>query len=108
MFYSLATNEEYLANKVSAFVALAPVAIFTEEPDFILNIFRRNVETIMFISKKFGIYDIFQPVSTSRILCGFIPDLCKLGGLISEHDLDILDKDRTAVFFSRMPSGASI
>ena len=77
MFYALATNPS-LASRVSVFVALAPVTTLNEEPDFMLDLFRRNVEAISFVSKKLGIYDIFQPTSTSRIFCGYIPELCKL------------------------------
>jgi hypothetical protein len=108
MFYALAMNEAEIADMVSVFVALAPVTTINEQPDFILDLFRRNVEAIMYVSKLLGVYDIFQPLSTSRVLCGFIPDLCKLGGMLSDTDLDVNDIDRTAVFFSKMPAGASI
>jgi hypothetical protein len=37
MFYALATNEEFLANKVNLFVALAPVIRLTNSHDGFLG-----------------------------------------------------------------------
>lgn len=66
----------------------------------------------MKMSKILGIYDMFQPnfisTSSSRLLCGHIPDLCKFGGLFTDEKLDISDIKRVGVFFSHFPSGTSI
>lgn len=59
MFYALATNQDYFAERVSVFIALAPVTAIHNEESIILEMFRENIENIMKMSKILRIYDLF-------------------------------------------------
>ncbi|CDW73802.1 ab-hydrolase associated lipase region family protein [Stylonychia lemnae] len=112
MFYGLATNQDYFADRVSIFIALAPVTTISGKESIFLEMFRSNVESLMKISKVLKIYDIFQPnqltTGSSQLICGYIPDFCKLGSLIADENLDLNEGKRAGVFFSHFPSGTSI
>jgi len=48
-----------MKDRISIFIALAPVTTVTGVDSFILDMFRANIEALMKFSKLLKIYDIF-------------------------------------------------
>lgn len=92
MYYALARNEAFFADKVSVFVALGPVMKLTHCKSSLLTLIANNDGLLIGTCSTLGIYEFFPAnwVTTGamRLLCGTLPGLCQLGNyLIADEDL---------------------
>jgi hypothetical protein len=99
MFYGLATNENFFADKVSVFVALGPVMELTNCKSSLLWFVANNDALIIDTCSLVGIYEFFPAnwvdTGAMRLLCGTIPALCKFGMfLVVDEDTTKDDTDR--------------
>ena len=113
MYYGLATNEDFFADKISVFIALGPVMKLTNCKSNLLNIVSKNDAIILGACNTFGIYEFFPAnwltTGAMRFLCGTIPALCQLGDyLIADEDPTLDDPNRLPVYLGHFPSGTSL
>ena len=113
MFYALATNEAYLKEKVSIFIALGPVMKLTHTKSTLIKFFAFNEWLIVDTCNLLGIYEFFPAnwldTGAMRILCGTIPALCEFGDyLIADEDITLDDEGRLQVYLGHFPSGTSL
>ena len=113
MFYGLAHNEAYFADKVSLFVALGPVLELNHASSELLIFIANNDELILATCELFGIYDMFPAnwltTGAMRLICGVIPELCDFGAyLICDEDVDLDNSDRLDDYMGHFPSGTSL
>ena len=113
MFYALAENEAYFVDKVSIFVALGPVTKLTHCKSGLINVVADFSDVIEPICQDLGIYEFFPAdwltKGLFRTICGYIPDLCKLGiFLIADEDTDLDKDERTQDYLGHFPSGTSL
>lgn len=112
MFYGLAHNEAYFKDKVSVFVALAPVtqiahtqaaifqwlSLFYDEFDDTLNTL--NIHSIL--------NNTWYNSDIEKVFCGLLPPLCKLmEALFITQNPALDDSDRYNVYLGHMPNGSS-
>jgi hypothetical protein len=96
MFYALAHNEAYFANKVSIFLAFGPVMQLSHASSNLIYFVAKNNELIVDTCELFGIYDIFPAnwitTGAMRLICGVIPELCNFGAyLVCDEDASLDD-----------------
>ena len=113
MFYGLAKNEDFFAERVSIFVALGPVMKLTHCKSSLIQLVAYNKVLLVDTCNLLGIYEFFPAnwitTGAMRLLCGTIPALCKLGTfLIADEDPSLDDTGRTAVYLGHFPSGTSL
>lgn len=113
MFYALATNEDFFANKVSVFVALGPVLTLTHCKSTLLWLVANNYNLFADTCQILGIYEFFPAnwltTGAFRLICGTIPAICQLGAyLIVDEDTTLDDADRLQVYLGHFPSGTSL
>jgi pimeloyl-ACP methyl ester carboxylesterase len=113
MYYALAHNEDFFADKVSVFIALGPVMKLTHCKSDLLQLVSSNDVLLLDTCKALGIYEFFPAnwltTGAMRLLCGTLPSLCALGDyLVADEDLSLDDKDRLTVYLGHFPSGTSL
>jgi len=113
MYYALATNEEFFADKISVFIALGPVMKLTHCKSNLLQFVAKNDALLVDTCKVLGIYEFFPAnwLTTGgfRLICGTIPALCKFGTfLIADEDTSLDNTDRLSVYLGHFPSGTSL
>ena len=99
MFYALATNEAYLREKVSIFIALGPVMKLTHCKSSLIKFVAHNEWLLVDTCDLLGIYEFFPAnwldTGAMRLLCGTIPALCEFGDyLIADEDITLDDEGR--------------
>jgi len=113
MYYGLAKNEGFFADKVSVFIALGPVMKLTHCKSALIQLVSANDALLLDTCKLLGIYEFFPAnwltTGAMRLLCGTIPALCRLGDfLIADEDTTLDDADRLTVYLGHFPSGTSL
>jgi hypothetical protein len=99
MYYALATNENYLKNKVNLFVALGPVLKLTHTKSTLIKLVASTEVLLVDTCDLLGIYEFFPAnwfdTGAMRLLCGTIPAFCELGDyLIADEDITLDDESR--------------
>lgn len=117
MFYALAENEDYFAQRVSVFAAIGPVTQMKYVKSTAVKTFadsslaRGILETTC---DTLGIYDFFQPnwleTGSMSLLCDALPFVCKFMLYVSsDGDTTLMDKERLQVYMGgHFPSGSSL
>jgi len=113
MFYGLAKNEDYFADKVSVFLAFGPVLRLTHCQSELLFFIANHDALILDTLELFGIYDMFPAnwfdTTFMKLACGIIPELCEFGVyLLCDEDVSLDDATRLNVYMDHFPSGSSL
>lgn len=113
MYYALATNEQFFADKVSVFIALGPVMKLTHCKSSLLQLIATHDTLLIGTCKTLGIYEFFPAnwltTGAMRLLCGTLPSLCSLGDyLVADEDTTLDDSSRLQVYLGHFPSGTSL
>jgi lysosomal acid lipase/cholesteryl ester hydrolase len=113
LFYGLAHNEDYFADKISVFLAFGPVLQLTHCKSDLLYFFAQHDTLIIDTCELFGIYEFFPAnwIDTTfmKLMCGVIPELCEFGiYLICDEDVDLDDSTRLNDYMGHFPSGTSL
>ena len=112
MFYGLAENEAYYKNKLSIFVALAPVTML---PNTQAEIFRFAADFYDEIDDTLNLFNIHSVLNntwynndTVKLFCNVIPEFCLLlERLFVSSDPTYDDLDRFEVYMDHEPNGSS-
>ena len=110
MFYALATHGELLKDKISIFIALAPVTKVTNlESKFFsfTSLFYDEIDSTL---NLLGIHEIlganWMTQGTTKTLCKTLEKFCIfLEGFYINNDPHTDDTDRFAVYMSHSPNG---
>jgi len=110
MFSTLSEDPDYFADKVSLFVALAPVTTLGNTEIPLLPFVAKFYDTIEETSKMFGMYEVgAKGQSKDTSICTKIPQLCEQMSrfFVNRHPaLD--DPDAFAVSSAHGPAGTSV
>ena len=111
MFYALSHNEIYFKDKVSVFLALAPVIHLDDPSSWGFESLIESASLINDAMWSLGLGEIFPPSwvnSTMVEVCGSVPSLCELGdGIIADNKPDEGNQVRAQVYLGHYPAGAS-
>lgn len=113
MFYGLAEAESYFVNKVSVFVALAPV---TKIPNTRAAVIQYAVDFYNELDDAFDLFGIDHLLgmnwltnTTTKLFCNSMIEFCLLlEGLMATNDPDLDDADRYQVWLDHSPNGMSV
>ncbi|CDW78774.1 ab-hydrolase associated lipase region family protein [Stylonychia lemnae] len=115
MYYALAENENYFADKVSVFIALGPVIRLDHAPSKVFQFVSSNENRKLLIDtcNNLGINSIFEAnwltTDSMRLICGAIPQICEYAlEFATDKDPSLDDVSRLQVFFGHYPSGSSV
>ncbi len=92
MFSALTYNEDFLAERISAFIALGPVLKLTHCKSTLVYLAAYAQDDLLYLANLLGIYEFFPAnwltTGTFRIMCGFFPEICETGiYLIVDEDI---------------------
>jgi hypothetical protein len=80
MYYALATNEDFFADKISVFIALGPVMKLSHCKSTLLSLIANNDGLLIGTCNTLGIYEFFSAnwltTGAMRLICGTLPSLC--------------------------------
>ena len=110
MFYALSENESYFADKVSLYVALAPITKITNEESTAIRWASMNYDLLDHTIKTLGMYEMLGSnwlVDTvTREFCTILEEFCNLlQKLFDNKHPDTDDPDRFAVYMGHSPNG---
>ena len=113
MFYALSHLEESLASKITLFIAMAPVTLMNHQTSPLVNFIARHLSLITKTARLLHINEFFPAnyltTGTFRLICGTIPDLCKLfESMLFTEDTSVDNTERFSVYMGHFPSGSSI
>ena len=113
MFYALATNNEFVSSRVSAFVACSPVLRIanTKSPSLYFMAWNLRIIYNSFLTIKD--YEVFEETwltsNTVGLACRVVPQLCSYGVfLMSDEQLGVEDKHAQKLYMGHYPAGASL
>ena len=112
MFYGLAEYQDYYADKLSIFVALAPVTMI---PNTQAEIFRLASDLYDELDDALNLLNIHSVLNntwytsdTVALFCNMIPSMClALESLFVSSNTDFDDQDRFQVYMNHEPNGTS-
>lgn len=112
MFYGLAKNEAYFKDKISIFIALAPVTKISHQTSALFAWMAAFYDEL---DDAIGILNIHSLLNYTwlnseieGLFCGLLPPLCKLmEALFITNNPTLDDSDRYEVYLSHMPNGTS-
>ena len=113
MFYLMATDYATFKEHVSVYVALAPVAKLSATSSLLVRTFGNTIGPIKHSLELYNIYEMFTfnwfTHCVVWLTCGFIPDFCYTGLLLST-DKDYLSSNhkRFQAFMGHFPNGTSL
>ena len=112
MFYGLANYESYYKNRLSVFVALAPVTMLpnTETELFVLasDLYDEIDDFFNFWNIHSVLNNTWYTSATTKIFCDAFPPFClALERLFVSSDPTYDDQDRFNVYMDHEPNGAS-
>ena len=113
MFYALAKDEPTYADKMSLFVALAPVTKISHNKDPLLNFIVTFYNEVADIASVLGVHQLLSRswlTSTAcKVVCTPLPEFCELlSKFFVSNETDLDDDDRFAVYMGHEPNGASV
>ena len=113
MFYALAKDEQSYADKMSLFVALAPVTKISHNKDPLINFITTFYNEVADIASVLGIHQLLSRswiTSTAcKVVCEPLPEFCELlSKFFVSNETDLDDDDRFAVYMGHEPNGASV
>lgn len=113
MFYALAHDEAYFKQKVSVFVALAPVTKVSHTKASILEyigIFYDEFEDAVQGARIHNLmHKTWLNTQSEKLFCEVLVQPCNLlEKLMVTNDPDLDDRDRYQVYLGHMPNGVSV
>ena len=113
MFYALATNEAFFAERVNVFISLGSVLQMNSCKSKLLYFMGIHDKLLLDTTDLLGINEIFPAnwlvTGSMRLICGAIPQICEFGTyLIVDEDLSLDDASSLQVHMSHFPSGTSM
>ena len=111
MFYALSKNEEFWAERINLFAALAPVTRLDHTTSPLFKYFAGLGNSLSSILSVFHVYDILGQLSNTglRWICGPLPIVCSFGeGFLITKNPNIDDDKRFQVYMGHFPAGASV
>eukprot|EP00347_Sterkiella_histriomuscorum_P002909 403366326 len=115
MFYALATNEEFLASRVSVVLAFGPVAQLNNSTSKMVQLFASNLtrKVVVNTCNALGMYEWFSSnwvtTGSMRLICDTFPKVCEYGVYLnSDNNLTDCDEKRIQVYLGHYPSGSSL
>ena len=110
MFNALSENESYFKDKVSIFVALAPITKITNVQSALIRYASMNYDLIDHTIKTLGMYEIaganWLDTTITREFCTTLEEFCDLlQKFFSNKHPETDDKDRFAVYMGHSPNG---
>ena len=112
MFIGASLNQEYFKQKVSLFVALAPITRIGHVRSTLLKLIAMNIDYFQkVLIDDYGMYNMFPPswIGNNLVseLCEHIGFLCKAFlELFADLDPSIDDLVRTRTYLTHFPSGS--
>lgn len=111
MFYAISRDEEFWAERLNLFAALAPVTRLDHTTNLLFKYFAGLGHSLASIANVFHIYYILGGGTNEaiRLLCGPLPFICEVGEgfFITENPL-LDDHSRFQVYMGHFPAGASV
>lgn len=109
----MSSNQDYMRDNLSIFIALAPVTNLKHCGSTLLDIIAFNVDLIQATAQTLGIYELFPygfiTTFAGRLICGTLPDLCKFGiSFFTDTDPNVDSTDRLEVYTGHFPAGTSL
>jgi lysosomal acid lipase/cholesteryl ester hydrolase len=111
MFYALQKHEDFWAERLNLFVALAPVTRLDHTTSLLFKYFAGLGGTLSSVLGVFGIYDMLGQSSNwaLKIICKPLPFVCEVGeGFFITQNPKIDDKTRFNDYMGHFPAGASV
>lgn len=112
MFYGLANYEEYYKEKISVFVALAPVTKLDNTNTTLFHLAGDMYDEIADAFDLFNIHSVLNRTwytsDAASLFCNMLPPICKaLEGLFVSSNTKYDDTDRFQVYMNHEPNGSS-
>jgi len=112
MFYGLANYEDYYKEKLSVFVALAPVTKLDHTNTTLFHLAASMYDEIDDAFDLFNIHSVLNNTwytsKTASLFCNLLPPIClALEGLFVSSNTQWDDKDRFQVYMNHEPNGSS-
>jgi pimeloyl-ACP methyl ester carboxylesterase len=111
MFYALATNQDFWAQRLTLFASLAPITRIDHTTNKIFGALAQDVNLFASALDLAHVYSVLGPISNwgTKIACSVLPQLCQFAeGFLITQDPSLDDSDRFQVYMGHFPSGASV
>jgi hypothetical protein len=111
MFYGIANNEAFWKERLSIFVALAPVTRLNNCGTPLLTWLAPIWKTVQSSLSLVGVYGFFDNIEDAftTIACGLFPDLCNYAQIfLTTKDPSLDSTARYQVYMGHFPSGVSV
>jgi pimeloyl-ACP methyl ester carboxylesterase len=113
MFYGLANYEEYYKEKISIFVALAPVTMLPNTDTLLFNLAADFYDELEDTLDLLNIHSVLNYTwlnsATAKLFCNALPPFClALESLFVSNDTEYDDQDRFQVYIDHEPNGSSV
>lgn len=113
MYYALANFESYFKDKISIFVALAPVTMLPNTNTALLRLAADFYDELDDTFSLLGIHSVLNYTwlnsATAKLFCNSLPPFClALESLFVSNDTEFDDQDRFQVYIDHDPNGSSV
>jgi pimeloyl-ACP methyl ester carboxylesterase len=112
VFYGLAENEDYYKDKMSVFVALAPVTMLPNTDCTLFHLASDLYDEIDDLFDTLNIHSVLNNTwytsTTVKLFCNAIPPIClALESIFVTNNTEYDDADRFQVYMNHEPNGSS-
>ena len=99
MFYALAVDEEFYADKISVFLAIGPVTRISNTKSTLVRELAAGKALLEKTCQKLGIYELFSAnwltTGSMRLLCNTLPKVCETAiYFAADEDMTKVDEAR--------------
>eukprot|EP00588_Corethron_pennatum_P003963 CAMPEP_0194291486 /NCGR_PEP_ID=MMETSP0169-20130528/43478_1 /TAXON_ID=218684 /ORGANISM="Corethron pennatum, Strain L29A3" /LENGTH=460 /DNA_ID=CAMNT_0039039381 /DNA_START=91 /DNA_END=1473 /DNA_ORIENTATION=- len=112
MFYALSEREDFWAERLHLFVALAPVTALGYTGSQLFRYVARHTKALVKVLDFLRIYSLLDSAVTSatmKVVCRYFPDFCEFAtSFLITKDPSLDDKKSFEVYMAHFPSGASV
>lgn len=111
MFHALSNVPDYWEDKMSLFVALAPVSQISHTTNPMFKYLSYAVNEVVDAADLLRIYEVLGPDAAlaTKALCSIAVKFCKLAeDFLITHDSSYDNTDRFQVYMGHFPAGASV
>lgn len=113
MFVAVSEDPDYYKTRISAFIAIGPVARLDHAKSTLLSILASVKGIFVTTAKTLGMYELFPAnyltTTAMRMMCGTFPILCKgVNILFADQNPFVDDSKMFADYMGHNPSGTSL
>jgi len=113
MFYGLANWESYYKEKISIFVALAPVTMLPNTDTYLFQLasdfYDELDDTFDLLNIHSVLNNTWYTSDTAKLFCDALPPFClALESLFVSNDTEYDDQDRFQVYMDHEPNGSDV